>query len=64
MTAGLRLQGRLFCALALVLVMASVAGARLAPLHELLAAAALISLVGMPHGAFDVVGAHLQAALG
>ncbi len=55
MTPILRLQGRVFCGLALVLVITSLAGARLAPLHELLAAGALILLLGMPHGAFDVV---------
>ena len=57
MTAHLRLQSRVFCVLALALVVASMAGVGLAPLHELLAAAVLISLLGMPHGAFDVVWA-------
>ncbi|MBC7729676.1 MAG: Brp/Blh family beta-carotene 15,15'-dioxygenase [Microbacteriaceae bacterium] len=55
MTPVLRLQGRVFCGLAVALVIASAAGARLAPLQELLAAAALISLLGTPHGAFDAV---------
>ena len=55
MTAGLRLQSVLFCSLALALVVASLIGLRLAPLHELLVAGALIALLGMPHGAFDVV---------
>ena len=55
MTPGLRLQGRVFCGLAAALVIASVIGVRLSPLHELLVAGALISLLGMPHGAFDVV---------
>ena len=55
MTPVLRLQGRVFCGLALALVIASLAGARLTEDHELLAAAALILLLGMPHGAFDVV---------
>jgi beta-carotene 15,15'-dioxygenase len=55
MTPILRLQGRVFCGFALALVIASLAGARLAPLHELLAAGVLILLLGMPHGAFDVV---------
>lgn len=55
MTPALRLQGQAFCGLALVLVIASVAGARLAPRDELLAAAALVLLLGMPHGAFDVL---------
>ncbi|MBC7726364.1 MAG: Brp/Blh family beta-carotene 15,15'-dioxygenase [Microbacteriaceae bacterium] len=55
MTPVLRLQGQMFCAIALALVVASVVGATLAPLQELLAAAALISLLGTPHGAFDAV---------
>ena len=55
MTAGMRLQGKVFCGLALVWVMASGIGIRLAPFHELWAAGALIALLGMPHGAFDVV---------
>ena len=55
MTPVLRLQGWVFCGLALAFVVASLVGARLAPLHELLVAGALISLLGMPHGAFDVV---------
>ena len=55
MTPVLRLQGWGFCALALAAVVAGLAGARLAILHELLAAGVLISLLGMPHGAFDVV---------
>ena len=55
MTPGLRLQGGVFCGLALALVVTSLTGVRLAPLHELLLTGALISLLGMPHGAFDVV---------
>ena len=55
MTPGLRLQGAAFCGLALALVIASLIGLRLAPLHELLVAGALTALLGMPHGAFDVV---------
>jgi len=55
MKRGLRLQGRVFCGLALALVIASLAGARLSPLYELVVAAAMISLLGMPHGALDVV---------
>ena len=55
MTQSLRVQGQVFCALALMLIIACVIGIRLDPLHELLAAAALISLLGMPHGALDVV---------
>ena len=45
----------MFCGLALALVIASLVGARLEPSHELLAAGALLLLLGMPHGAFDVV---------
>ena len=55
MTVGLRWQRALFFSLALVSVVASLTGLRLAPLHELLTAGALIALLGMPHGAFDVV---------
>jgi len=44
-----------FCGLALALVIASLAGPRLEPRHELLVAGALVLLLGMPHGAFDVV---------
>jgi beta-carotene 15,15'-dioxygenase len=54
-TPVLRLQGGVFCGLALTLVITSLGRIRLAPMHEMLAAAALISLLGMPHGAFDVV---------
>lgn len=55
MTPALQLQGRVFCGLALAFVIASLVGARLEPRHELLAAGALVLLLGMPHGAFDVV---------
>ena len=55
MTPGLRLQSALFCSLALASVVASLIGLRLTPPHELLVAGALIALLGMPHGAFDVV---------
>ncbi len=55
MTSALHLQGRVFCGLALAFVIASLVGARLEPRHELLAAGALLLLLGMPHGAFDVV---------
>ena len=55
MTPALQLQGRVFCGLALALVIASLAGPRLEPRHELLVAGALVLLLGMPHGAFDVV---------
>ena len=55
MTHHLRLQGWVFCGLALATMFASLAGFKLAALHELLAAAALLSLLGMPHGALDAV---------
>lgn len=55
MTAGLRLQGRVFCGLALALIIVGGTSGRPTPVHELLAAGALIFLLGMPHGAFDVV---------
>lgn len=55
MTSGLRLQGGAFCGLVLALVTASLVGFRLAPVAESLVALALIALLGMPHGAFDVV---------
>jgi beta-carotene 15,15'-dioxygenase len=54
-TPALQLQGRVFCGLALAFAIASLVGARLEPRHELLAAGALVLLLGMPHGAFDVV---------
>ena len=55
MTPALRLQGRVFCGLALVPVLASLMGARLEPRAELLTAGALVLLLGVPHGAFDAV---------
>ena len=55
MTPALRTQGRVFCGLALALVIASVSGFNPEPRHELLAMGALVLLLGMPHGAFDVV---------
>ncbi|MDH4390933.1 MAG: Brp/Blh family beta-carotene 15,15'-dioxygenase [Aquabacterium sp.] len=58
MTPILRLQGGGFCVLALAAVAAGLAGARLGAMQELLVAGALITLLGMPHGAFDVVLAH------
>ena len=54
MTSGLRLQRALYFSLALASVVGSLTGLRLAPLHELLVAGALIVLLGMPHGALDV----------
>lgn len=55
MTWALGLQGRLFCAVACALVVASLAGARLSPHDELLAVGLLVLLLGMPHGALDVL---------
>ncbi len=63
MTHLLRLQGRVFCGLALATMLASLAGFKLAAPHELLAAAALISLLGMPHGALDAVFARKLFAI-
>lgn len=63
MTHLLRLQGRVFCGLALATMFASLAGFKLAALHELLAAAALLSLLGMPHGALDAVFARKLFAI-
>lgn len=45
----------MFCGLALALVIAGLAGARLDPPRELLAAGALLLLLGMPHGSLDVI---------
>ncbi len=55
MTQALRLQGWVFCGVAGACVVAGLAGARLQARDELLAAGAFILLLGMPHGAFDVV---------
>jgi len=55
MTPALRLQGRVFCALSLGLVVACLNGARLDSRYELGVTGALILLLGVPHGAFDVV---------
>ena len=55
MTPALRLQGGVFCALALGLALACLNGARLDFRYELGVAGALILLLGVPHGAFDVV---------
>ena len=63
MTHLLRLKGRVFCGLALATMFASLVGFKLAALHELLAAAALLSLLGMPHGALDAVFARKLFAI-
>ena len=55
MTPALRVQGQVFCGLALALVIVSMSGLKLEPRHELLATGALVLLLGMPHGALDVV---------
>lgn len=59
MSLGLRLQGGMFGVLALVLALAlAIAGLNdlaMAPMHQLWWASALIALLGMPHGALDVV---------
>jgi Brp/Blh family beta-carotene 15,15'-monooxygenase len=54
-TRALALQGQVFCGVTSALVIASLTGARLEPRHELLATGALVLLLGMPHGAFDVM---------
>ena len=55
MTPALRTQGWVFCGLALALVSASWSGLALKTGHELWAMGALVLLLGMPHGAFDVL---------
>ena len=55
MTSGLRLQGQLFCAVSLALVLVSIAGLRADTKDELLAVGALVLLLGVPHGSLDVV---------
>ena len=55
MTPALRLQGRLFCALSLGLAIACLNGARMDFRYELGVTGALILLLGVPHGSFDVV---------
>lgn len=55
MTRALRLQGQVFCGITSAIVIGSLIGARLEPRHELLAVGALVLLLGMPHGAFDVL---------
>lgn len=61
MSPGLRLQGAVFGVLALALASALALATpglnetMLAPMHELWVAGALIAVLGMPHGALDVV---------
>ncbi len=55
MTFGLRLQGRIFCAVSLVLLLALLAGFKAEPGRELIAVGALVLLLGVPHGSLDVV---------
>lgn len=55
MTPILQLQGRVFCGLAVALVVITLLGTRLEPRHELLAVGVLVLLLGMPHGALDVL---------
>jgi beta-carotene 15,15'-dioxygenase len=59
----LRTQGIAFCGLALGVALAATLAPALAPRHELLLAAALIGLLGVPHGAFDVLYGHRLFAL-
>ncbi len=63
MTRALQLQGQLFCALALALAVASLAGARLEPRIELVVAGTLVLLLGVPHGAFDALVARKHFAV-
>lgn len=60
----MQFQGRLFCGLALALVIASLAGARLDLPGELVAAGVLLLLLGMPHGSLDVVVARELIGVG
>jgi len=55
LTPVLQLQGRVFCAVSLALVVALLVGVRPSPEHELLAVGVLILLLGVPHGSLDVV---------
>jgi beta-carotene 15,15'-dioxygenase len=54
-SAGLRRQGSVFCALAFTAAFVSLLGVALEALPKLFAAAVLLALLGMPHGALDVV---------
>jgi Brp/Blh family beta-carotene 15,15'-monooxygenase len=55
MTHALKLQGRIFCAVALMLVVAMTGRYRSDPAHGLLVVGVLILLLGVPHGALDVM---------
>jgi len=52
---ALRVQGATFCAVAAVVVLASLLLPRLSQQGELFMAVALIALLGVPHGAFDAL---------
>lgn len=52
---ALRIQGTCFCAVAALVVLASVLLPRLSQHSELFIAVALIALLGVPHGAFDAL---------
>ena len=53
-----RIQGLIFCAIALLFAFASLAMSRFAPQTELIVLAALIVVLGIPHGALDTIFAH------
>jgi beta-carotene 15,15'-dioxygenase len=53
-----RLQGTLFCLIALVGALATLAMERFSPQSEIILLAVLIVLLGVPHGALDTVFAH------
>jgi beta-carotene 15,15'-dioxygenase len=60
---ALRMQGALFSGIAFLVAAASVSLPRLAPRAEVLIVAALIVLLGVPHGALDTVFARERFAL-
>lgn len=53
-----RLQGSLFCLIALIGALATLAMERFAPQSEIILLAVLIVVLGIPHGALDTVFAH------
>jgi len=55
MTRALKVQGRIFCAVSLMLVVAVTGRFRSDPVHGLFAVGVLILLLGVPHGALDVM---------